>query len=378
MPTRSSSRSARRPRTSRRPSTTCASSARRKVGSIHLNVIRPFPEAAVIKALAGKKNVIILERTDEALAGDNPMGRDIRTALDKALQGEAGLPALSPEQMPRLFSGVYGLGSRDFRPEHTLGAYEFATGGRARKDGKRAADGVSFFVLGVDHPYEVKSDETPSLLPEGAIAVRFHSIGGWGAITTGKNLGAIIGDFNDFLYERDKVVDELRQSQGDHPRQRQPEVRIGKEGRADRLLHGRGAGAHPGELRSPARQRRAVLRSRRRSPTPTRSTGCPRAAASSGSRRRRASRPGSGCRCGRRQQIIEKKIRVFTLPGFVIARNATDRGRPAAAHAGQRVPGRVLRGVAAARTSSASARSSSGRSSTGSTSRNSAGSATRS
>ena len=64
-------------------------------------------------------------------------------------------------------------------------------------------------MLGVDHPYEVKSDETPSLLPEGAVAVRFHSIGGWGAITTGKNLGAIIGDLNDLLYDRDKVVDEF-------------------------------------------------------------------------------------------------------------------------------------------------------------------------
>src|SRR5208283_66129 len=39
------------------------------VGSIHLNVIRPFPEAALVTALRGKKNVIILERTDEALAG---------------------------------------------------------------------------------------------------------------------------------------------------------------------------------------------------------------------------------------------------------------------------------------------------------------------
>src|SRR3982751_6264075 len=46
-----------------------------KVGSIHLNVIRPFPDAAVVNALAGKKNVIILERTDEPMAGDNPMGR---------------------------------------------------------------------------------------------------------------------------------------------------------------------------------------------------------------------------------------------------------------------------------------------------------------
>ena len=65
------------------------------VGSIHVNVIRPFPEAAIISALRGKKNVIILERTDEALAGDNPLARDIRTALSKALQGVDGLPKLT-------------------------------------------------------------------------------------------------------------------------------------------------------------------------------------------------------------------------------------------------------------------------------------------
>ena len=39
-----------------------------KVGSIHVNVLRPFPEAAVINALRGKKNVIIIERTDEGMA----------------------------------------------------------------------------------------------------------------------------------------------------------------------------------------------------------------------------------------------------------------------------------------------------------------------
>src|SRR5262245_6051570 len=180
-----------------------------KVGSIHLNVIRPFPEAVVVAALAGKKNVIILERTDEAMAGDNPMGRDTRTALNKALQGTEGLPRITVEQMPRIFSGVYGLGSRDFRPEHVIGAYEFVVEGKARKDGRRAADGTTFMVLGVDHPYEVRSDERPSLLPEGSVAVRFHSIGGWGAITTGKNLGAILGDLNDLLYDRDKIVDEF-------------------------------------------------------------------------------------------------------------------------------------------------------------------------
>lgn len=176
-----------------------------KVGSIHINVIRPFPEAAVIEALRGKKNVIIIERTDEGMAGDNPLAREIRATLGKANEvaraGVGSLPALKPEETPRLFRGSYGLGSRDFRPEHSLGAYEFAIGQTKRKDGKGAADGETYFTLGIDHPYSVISKDTPSLLPENSIAVRFHSIGGWGMITTGKNLGELIGDFGKFIAE---------------------------------------------------------------------------------------------------------------------------------------------------------------------------------
>jgi len=182
-----------------------------KVGSIHVNVIRPFPEAAIIRALKGKKNVIIIERTDEGLAGDNPLARDIRVALGKALESHkfgGELPALTAEETPRLFRGAYGIGSRDFRPEHTLGAYEFAIGQTRRKDGKGPADGASFFVLGVDHPYAVISKDTPSLLPNKAIAVRFHSIGGWGMITTGKNLGSIVGEFGELIANQNPEYDE--------------------------------------------------------------------------------------------------------------------------------------------------------------------------
>ena len=182
-----------------------------KVGSIHVNVLRPFPEAAVIEALRGKKQVIIIERTDEPMAGDNPLGRDIRATLAKAVESHVqpnDLPAIAPEDLPRIFRGSYGVGSRDFRPEHTLGAFEFATGVTARKDGKSAADGETFFTLGVDHPYAVISKETPSLLPQGAIAARFHSIGGWGMITTGKNLGEIIGEFGYHLSDERGEVDE--------------------------------------------------------------------------------------------------------------------------------------------------------------------------
>ncbi|MEN8249693.1 MAG: 2-oxoacid:acceptor oxidoreductase family protein [Bacteroidota bacterium] len=184
------------------------------VGVIHINVIRPFPENAVIRALKGKKHVIILERTDESLAGTNPLTRDIKASLIKATENfyhnsHVRLDSLHPEkETPRIFTGVYGLGSRDFRPEHIIGAYDYALGNASRQDGLKRDDGKSFFYLGIDHPYAVVSDETPSGLPKDSIAVRLHSIGGWGMITTGKNLGMILGDFSTYIAERDGLVEE--------------------------------------------------------------------------------------------------------------------------------------------------------------------------
>jgi len=299
------------------------------VGSIHLNVIRPFPEAAVVKALAGKKNVIILERTDEAMAGDNPMGRDIRTALNKALvtpgrPAADGLPAITIDEMPRLFSGVYGLGSRDFRPEHILGAYEFAAGERARRDGRRAADGTSFIVLGVEHPYEVKSDEAPSLLPEHAIAVRFHSIGGWGAITTGKNLGAILGDLNDLLYDRDKVVDELGNPKEIIHVSANPKYGSEKKGAPTAYF----MVAAPERIRvnCDLRHVTVVLCCDPKAFTHTNPLdGMSEGGCLVWESEEEGEQAWERLPLWARKQIIDKNIRVFTLPGFQIARNATDR-----------------------------------------------------
>src|SRR5882672_5783843 len=301
-----------------------------KVGSIHLNVIRPFPEAAVVQALAGKRNVIILERTDEPMAGDNPMGRDIRTALTKALAAQGhpsdmSLPSITPEQMPRLFSGIYGLGSRDFRPEHVIGAYEYATGARARKDGKSAADGVSFFVLGVDHPYEVKSEETPSLLPEGSIAVRFHSIGGWGAITTGKNLGAIIGDLNDLLYTRDKIVDDLGNPKEIIHVSANPKYGSEKKGAPTSYF----MVAAPERIRvnCDLRHVTVVLCCDPKAFTHTNPLdGMSEGGCLVWESEEEGEQAWERLPMWARKQIIDKNIRVFTLPGFQIARKATDRG----------------------------------------------------
>jgi len=300
-----------------------------RVGSIHLNVIRPFPEAAVVNALAGKQRVIVLERTDEPMAGDNPIGRDIRTALNKALRCEgnpstAGLPSINASQMPRLFSGIYGLGSRDFRPEHIFGAYEFATGGRFRNDGKRAMDGVSFFVLGVDHPYEVKSDETASLLPPGSVAVRFHSIGGWGAITTGKNLGAILGDLNDLLYERDKMVDDAGNPKEIIHVSANPKYGSEKKGAPTAYF----MVAAPERIRvnCDLRHVTVVLCCDPKAFTHTNPLdGMSEGGSLVWESEEEGEQAWERLPLWARKHIIDKKIRVFTLPGFQIARKATDR-----------------------------------------------------
>jgi pyruvate-ferredoxin/flavodoxin oxidoreductase len=99
-----------------------------KVGSVHINVLRPFPEAAVVKALAGKQRVIVLERTDEPLSIDNPLTREVRAALARGVEAyhegfSNGIHPLAPDAVPLMLSGSYGMGSRDFRPEAIIGAY---------------------------------------------------------------------------------------------------------------------------------------------------------------------------------------------------------------------------------------------------------------
>jgi pyruvate-ferredoxin/flavodoxin oxidoreductase len=100
-----------------------------KVGSIHLNVIRPFPEAAVINALAGKKNVIVLERTDEAMAPGRgfalyrrPLPRSIRNGTSRRrrvpYRGQIPQPLQEGQKGP---GGQADLGGKHARPHTAAG-----------------------------------------------------------------------------------------------------------------------------------------------------------------------------------------------------------------------------------------------------------------
>ncbi|MCU7811119.1 MAG: 2-oxoacid:acceptor oxidoreductase family protein, partial [Candidatus Thiodiazotropha sp. (ex Notomyrtea botanica)] len=186
-----------------------------KVGVVDITMFRPFPGDLLGKLLKGKKGVCVLERTDQPLAEDLPLMREVRSSISKCIENGQAVAAKQDlpypaygsytgfHDAPRLFSGAYGLGSRDLQPEALIGAIEnMLPEGEQRK----------FFYLGIDFVREasnpkqeihiqklqeaypnigdmaVHGSENPNLMPDGSITVRMHSVGGWGAITTGKNL----------------------------------------------------------------------------------------------------------------------------------------------------------------------------------------------
>lgn len=300
-----------------------------KVGSVHLNVLRPFPEAAIAAALAGKKHVIILERADDALSGDNQLTREIRAVLSKAHEVhtagyESDIAGIASSDMPVVLSGSYGLGSRDFRPEAIIGAYEYATGSISRQDGKTAAEGALYFTLGIDHPYAVVADRKPSLLPEGSVAVRFHSIGGWGMITTGKNLSEVIGAIGEDLIAKHTETDEFgRPKEVIHV---SANPKYGSEKKGAPTSYFLVAAPERVRVNCDLHHVDVVL--------------CPDPKIFTHTNPLLGIKPGGTfvwesdedpeivwqrIPAKYRQEIIDKKVRIVTLPGFKIAREATDR-----------------------------------------------------
>jgi pyruvate-ferredoxin/flavodoxin oxidoreductase len=190
-----------------------------KVGVVNLTMFRPFPVAELSKVLKGRKGIVVLERLDQPLAADLPLMREIRSTLGKALEngrdkGETPYPELETysniADMSPLYSGSFGLGSRDLQPEGLIGAVENMLPEGARK--KQFYLSIDFLRddpltpkqdiyqdnIEVAYPavraLAVRGSENPNLMPEGSVTVRFHSIGGWGAITTGKNLAMTLFD----------------------------------------------------------------------------------------------------------------------------------------------------------------------------------------
>ncbi len=188
-----------------------------KVGVVDMVMFRPFPSDLVAEVFKGKKGVVVLERTDQPLAADLPLIREIRGTLEKCVENGSvknkpypKLEAYKPGDMPQLYSGCFGMGSRDLQPEGLIGAVENMLTDGARK--KQFYLSIDFIRKNPFTPKQeiyqqtildayphiqdlsVRGSENPNLMPDGAITARFHSVGGWGAITTGKNLAMTLFD----------------------------------------------------------------------------------------------------------------------------------------------------------------------------------------
>ncbi len=198
-----------------------------KVGVLNVTMFRPFPADLVASVLAGKKGVTVLERVDQPLAVDPPLLREIRAAMAQAVEnGRArgngkkrfgrgqdngagpqpfpGLPAITADQVPDFYAAGFGFGSRDLQPGDLISAVD-----NMLEEGPHRRHfylGIEFIRKNTRLPkLQIWQDQLLeaypdigeralisagdfNLLPEDAVSLRMHSVGGWGAITTGKNL----------------------------------------------------------------------------------------------------------------------------------------------------------------------------------------------
>jgi len=187
-----------------------------KIGVINVAMFRPFPSDLISRMLRGKKGATVLERVDQPLAGDAPLLREVRGAVQKAQENfrakgsvpYPGVDAYGYEEAPDFYSGCFGLGSRDTQAGDYLAAVNNMVNGKGRR----------FFYLGIDfirdnpigalgdHQAQIstsypevkelalKPAENKNFLPKDTLSLRIHSVGGWGAITTGKNMAMTISD----------------------------------------------------------------------------------------------------------------------------------------------------------------------------------------
>ena len=175
----------------------------KKVGVISIKLLQPFPEAEVVAALKGKKSVTVLERSEVTA-----LTSLVTQALFKARENAEGarhpeIPAL--REAPKVITAIFGLGAHDLQPRHIVAAYK----NMEEKNAPFVYLGSQFFSknasphmaalearLKAAYPetefMALESGPNPNLLPKGGFRTRFHSVGGYGTIATGKLLTDIL------------------------------------------------------------------------------------------------------------------------------------------------------------------------------------------
>ncbi|MDD7061246.1 pyruvate:ferredoxin (flavodoxin) oxidoreductase [Porcincola intestinalis] len=147
-----------------------------KVGVVKVRLYRPFSAEALIEAIPDSvKYISVLDRTKEPGSLGEPLYLDVVAAL----RG-------SKFQNVPIFTGRYGLGSKDTTPAQIIAVYKNTTKEK--------------FTIGiVDDVTGLSLEEGPAIVttPEGTINCKFWGLGADGTVGANKNSIKIIGDNTD-------------------------------------------------------------------------------------------------------------------------------------------------------------------------------------
>jgi pyruvate-ferredoxin/flavodoxin oxidoreductase len=174
-----------------------------KVGAASVKLLQPFPEAELVEALSGAKAVMVLERSDQTALTSLVTQALFKAHANVDAEQHPGIPAL--DRLPRLTTGIFGLGGHDVQPRHIVAAYKSLEAGAA----PLVYLGSQFFSanpsplmaevqerLRAAYPetelMALQTEPNPVLLPPEAMRIRFHSVGGYGTIATGKLLTDVL------------------------------------------------------------------------------------------------------------------------------------------------------------------------------------------
>ena len=150
--------------------------AGRKVGLVTVRLYRPFCAQALIDAIPDSvKQISVLDRTKEPGAQGEPLYLDVVAALKGS----------KFDQVP-VFSGRYGLGSKDTTPAQIVAVYDNT---EKAKFTIGIVDDVTNLSLEVGAPLVTT--------PEGTINCKFWGLGADGTVGANKNSIKIIGDNTD-------------------------------------------------------------------------------------------------------------------------------------------------------------------------------------
>lgn len=152
-----------------------------RLGLVKVRLYRPFDAQALLDAIpASTAQLAVLDRTKEPGALGEPLYADVCSALIESGQ----------KNIPEVFAGRYGLGSKEFRPVHVKSIYDNLAG----------TPGLRHFTVGIEDDVSRLSLPLPpplSTTPKGTIQCRFWGMGADGTVGANKAAIKIIGDNTD-------------------------------------------------------------------------------------------------------------------------------------------------------------------------------------